>query len=460
MKTIFITAYNPFIARNIFNTAVLRRLREQPGLRLILLVGTDKKEFMERYYGGKNVLVEGRDLDSLINRNKFWYRLAFLLQNTRYVKDQRAERLSKNNNPRGYLNYWLVNLSAFVLSNLPLAVKLYRMLDYHFSPKDAFSEFFEKYSPSLIFSTDIFGETDILLIREAEYLRVPVIGMVRSWDNPTTKGILRVIPKKIIVHSPIMKRELVKLHGCDVKNIFVAGYPQFDDWLKGPTLSREDFFKKIGADPAKRLVLFAPAGSVLSDTDWQLCQILKEALDDGSLPNDIQFLVRNHPHHPADLSRFQGDSRFITETPGIRDKGWSDKTIEFRPDENDHLRNSVYYSDMVMYVATTLGLDAAVFNKPQIMVSFDGGEKKPYVRSVRRYNREDCLANLVRCGGTRVVRSKEDWLKSINDYLEDPALDQEGRSRTVRNHLYKLDGKAGERIADFILGFLHERDKN
>lgn len=457
MKTIFMPAYNPFITRNIFNTSVLKNLRKQDDLRIVLLVPANKKEFIQKYYGGNSVFVEGRDFDEFINKNKFWYRLAFLLQNTRYVKDQRAERLWKNKNFLGYLNYWWVSLSALILSNLPLARKVYRLLDYHFSPRDAFDELFEKYSPSFIFSTDIFSEIDALLVREAICRQVSVMGMVRSWDNPTTKGVLRLVPKKIIVHSPVIKRELVRFHDCQERDIFVAGLPQFDGWINGPTLSRAEFFEKIGADPNKHLILFAPAGSILSDTDWQLCHILKESLDEGFLPADIQFLVRNHPHHPADLSRFKGDSRFIIEIPGIRDKNWSDKTIEFGPDENDHLRNSIYHSDIIMYVATTLGLDATVFNKPQIMVSFDGWEKKPYVRSVRRYNREDCLHNLVKCGGTRVVRSKKEWIRSINDYLRDPNLDQAGRDKISDEHLYKLDGKAGERIADEVLRFIDQK---
>ena len=459
MKTLFITAYNPFITRNIFNTAVLKCLRDQSDFRIVLLVPAYKKEFIKKHYGGDNVFVEGKDFDELINKNKFWYRLAFLFQNTRYVKDQRADRLWRNRNFLGYLNYWLVSLIALILSNLLLAPKIYRVLDYRFSPRDAFSELFEKYGPSTVFSTDIFSETDTLLIREARSRRVPVIGMVRSWDNPTTKGILRLIPEKIIVYSLVMKKELVKFHGGDEKNILLVGYPHFDSWIKGPTLSRTEFFEKIGADPGKQLILFAPAGSVLSDTDWQLCQILKEALDNGSLPDNVQFLVRNHPHHPADLSRFEKDLRFIIETPGIRDKGWSDKTIEFGPDENDHLRNSIYYSDIIMYVATTLGLDATVFNKPQIMVSFNGWETKPYVQSVRRFNREDCLANLVECGGTRVVKNKEEWFKSINGYLKDPSLDQTGRDKILSEHLYKIDGRAGERIVSFILKFINEWDQ-
>jgi len=451
MKTIFITSYHGLISRNVLNTNVLKILRRQDDLKIVLLVPSNKKEFITKYYGADNVIVEGVDLDNFIEANKFWYRLSFLLQNTRYVRDQRKEYLWKNRNLIGYFNYWWLSFWAMILSYLPFVKKVYRWADFRFSPKDAFSEFFDKYNPSLVFATDIFGQADLLLVREAKYRGVRVIGTVRSWDNTTTKGLLRIFPEKIIVSSPTVKRELVKLHGYKQENILVVGLPQFDAWLSGPTQTREEFFAQIGADPNKRLILFAPAGSILSDTDWQLCQILKDALDDGSLPADLQFLIRNHPQHPADLSKFNPDSRFIIETPGARNMGWIDKMMELKPEENDHLRNSIYYSDIIMYVATSLGLDASVYNKPQILVSFDGYEQKPYIKSVRRYNKEDCLNKLVKCGGTRVVNNKDEWIKAINDYLTDPTLDQKGRDRVVDEHLYKIDGMAGERIVDEIL---------
>lgn len=442
MKTIFISAYHGFISRNIFNTDVLKILRQQPRIRIVLLVPSDKKEYISHYYGSENVLVEGADFNQFINSNKFWYRLGFILENTTYVKDQRGD------------DKWWLSFAALILSHMPGIKTVYRTLDFYFSPKNAFSKFFEKYNPDLVFSTDVFGETDALLIREAKYRGIRTIGMVRSWDNTTTKGILRLFPQKIIANSPVVKKELVDIHGYAPEDIFVAGLPQFDAWLSGPTQTREDFFSKIGADPSKRLILFAPAGSILSNTDWQLCEILKEALTAGLLPSDIQFLVRNHPQHPADLSRFDGHPNFILEIPGSGMKPGDYKSANLSPEEHDHLRNSIYFSDIVMYVATSLGLDSSVYNKPQILISFDGWETKPYLKSVKRYNVEDCLANLVVCGGTSVVENKEEWIAEINKYLGNPSFRREGRDRTIKDHLYKVDGQAGRRIADLLINYL------
>lgn len=455
MKTIFITAYHGFISRNIFNTDVLMILNQQPDLRVVLFVPFDKKEFISKYYGGENITVEGVDFGAEVSLNKFWYRFGFVLENTRYVRDQRRGYLWDNKNFINYVNFWWLSFWAFSLSRFSPIKRLYRTFDYLFSPKNVFTKFFEKYNPSLVFATDVFGETDVFLIREARHRQVPVVGMVRSWDNTTTKGVLRILPEKIIVNSPIIKKELIGIHKYKSDDIFVAGLPQFDAWLSGPTETREQFFTKIGADINKRLILFAPAGSILSDTDWQLCEILKESLDNGTLPGNIQFLVRNHPQHPADLSKFSENPNFILETPGSGMKPGDYKSANLNPEENNHLRNSIYYSDVVMYVATSLGLDSSIFNKPQILISFDGWESKPYIRSVRRYNVEDCLANLAKCGGTRVVGNKEELIKAINDYLKNPTLDQEGRNKAIEDHLYKIDGKAGERIANFLINFLN-----
>ena len=457
MKTVFITAYHGFIARNILNTDVLKLLRQDSDVRIVVFAPPAKKELFAAYYGGPNVIVEGLDLDPVIRtgRSKFWYRMAFVLQNSRYVKDQRNERLYRNRTLLGYANYLWVNAVAVPLSRLPLARWIYRWLDKNFTSSEVLAPLFEKYRPDLLFSTDVFGEWDVLFLRFAEKHGTPTLGMVRSWDNATTKGVLRFVPQRILVHSQRVKEELVQWHDAKDASVEVIGLPQFDAWIHGPTKSREDFFTEIGADPSKRLILFGPAGAALSDTDWQLCQILSDALEKGGLPPTIQFLVRNHPHHPADLSRFKGNPNFIFETPGITLKQGGEKGRELSPDEHDHLRNSVYYSDMVMYVATSLGLDASVFDKPQILVSFDGFEQKPYVQSVRRYNREDCLSNLISLGGTKVATNAKEWVGAINGYLANPALDHGGRVKTIERHMHILDGKAGERIAHLILNKLN-----
>ena len=127
------------------------------------------------------------------------------------------------------------------------------------------------------------------------------------------------------------------------------------------------------------------------------------------------------------------------------------KDTELDPDDQRFLADLLFYSDVVIYIATTLGLDAAVFDKPQIMVDFDGYEKKVYTKSVARYHDEDHMKKLIATGGVRVVRDEGALIASINAYLDDPGLDHAGRERIVNEQLFRIDGKAGERVAKAIL---------
>src|SRR5436190_20879471 len=112
----------------------------------------------------------------------------------------------------------------------------------------------------------------------------------------------------------------------------------------------------------------------------------------------LHFFVRNHPNHPADLSRFKGNPHFTIQRPRHAFDA-NEKNTELEPDEQKLLADLLYHSDVVMYVATSLGLDASAFDKPQIMVSFDGHEKKMYTKSVERYHDEDHTKKATATGG-------------------------------------------------------------
>jgi len=83
------------------------------------------------------------------------------------------------------------------LGHIKLYRKLLRWADFHFMPKKFYKEYFEKYKPDLIFASDVFSAPDVNLLREARARGIFTIGMVRSWDNVTSKGMNRVIPAVI-----------------------------------------------------------------------------------------------------------------------------------------------------------------------------------------------------------------------------------------------------------------------
>lgn len=457
MRTIFLSAFHGFISKNILNTDVLRSLRDDRGLRVVIFVPEGKAEFFRETYAGGNVLVEGVDVGRLAasKGETFFRRLFFLMIDSHYLWYKRVERRDAAPTPLAWIKYWGYGALVKLVSGSKAMNRLLRAAYRRRSPKGFFAAAFEAYRPDLVFATDVFDPTDAKLLDEARAHGVKTLGMVRSWDNCWSKGLMPVVPDRLLVNNGILKDEAAALHDVPPERIGVVGLPQFDAFVNDPRTPREAFFRAIGVDPSKRLVVFSPAGAILSDTDWQLCDILDRAIGDGRLPADVHVFVRNHPHHPADLSKFAKSPRFTIQDPG-RSFDANGKNNELAPDEQRFLADLLYHADVVAWVATSLGLDAAVFDKPQVMIDFDGYEKKPYTESVARYRDEDHMLKLVATGGARRAKTPDELVAALAAYLADPTLDREGRRRIVDEQLYRIDGASGRRVAAEIMRSLPE----
>jgi hypothetical protein len=319
-----------------------------------------------------------------------------------------------------------------------------------------YREITARHQPDVVLATDVFHPTEVLFLQAARVEGLFSIGMVRSWDNTTSKGLLRAWPDRLIVNLDILAEEAARLHDYPRDRIYVSGIPQYDLMFRTQQTPRESFFERIGADPRRRLILFAPAGTLLSDTDWQICELLKRAIQEGALPDDLLVLVRNHPGDPADLEAFVPDEHFLIDEPAVRFAG-RPKGSEFRPQDGVHLVDSIYHAEMLIHVSSSIGIDSLAFDKPQIMLEFDGWERKDYIESVKRFHHETHMAQFVRTGAASIVRSPAELFESVRRYLQNPGVDAEGRREAARRLICNMDGRAGKRVAEHIAALLRSR---
>jgi CDP-glycerol glycerophosphotransferase (TagB/SpsB family) len=108
------------------------------------------------------------------------------------------------------------------------------------------------------------------------------------------------------------------------------------------------------------------------------------------------------------------------------------------------------HSAVVVNVASTLAIEAAIFDTPVVNISFDGESQAEWVRSSRRYYRFTHYANITRHGAVRVAETPAQLVDAIARYLDDPSLDADGRRRVVEEQCQFLDGRAAERVASFV----------
>jgi len=404
-KTIFITAFHSFISKNIINTDNFLSLpTNHPEYRFVLLVSVGKEEFYRQTY--PQFTIQGVDVNKITNQKSsiFFSRLSYLLVDSHYLKYKKYERFGTAVGWWKYIKLFFEITFTKLFADRRSSRFIYRYLFTRLGHVRDIDLIFDQYQPSYLFSTDVFDESDVLFSKKAQSLGLSILGMVRSWDNCFSKGVMRVLPDKLLVNNETIKDEATFLHDVSTKRIEVVGLPQFDHFIKNSRTGREEFFTSLGLNSDRKLVVFAPAGKILSDTDSQILDILNRGLKESRFIEPISVLVRNHPNHPADFSSLELDSRIKIENPGLVFNPNNPKETELTKSDSVHLADTLFYADIVIFIATTLGIDALVFNKPEIVIDFDGYDnKRDYWHSVRRYHDEDHMKKMISCGGWQKI---------------------------------------------------------
>lgn len=448
-KTIFITSFQGLISR-VLASGFLAKLRARSGLRIVLLVPDFKKEYFQTVFGSRGVIVEGVSKGILPRRAYLFHKLSFVLLNTRTM---RLTRRSFRGYRRLY-QFLLAQTVASIFGRWRLVRSLFRAINYHFSGRPIFDRYFSMYQPDLVFSTDIKDLLDTQLVIEAKKRGILTIGMVRSWDYLTGKGLVRVRPDKLVVHNEVIREEAIRYIDLPARDIFVSGIPHYDPYINEKRSSRGEFFGRIGSDPDKRLIFYAPWGAKFADTDRDFVEMLGSAIKEGRLPGDLQILVRMPPTDTVDWSALAQDYPIIIDYPGVRFGQLHRKANEMNYQDLLHLADSLYHSELVVAPPSTIAIDAAVFDKPVVLMAFDGLTPKSYYQGITHYYDFDHIRQLVGAKAHRLARNQEELITAVRCYLENPGRERSARRELVKAQCWKLDGQSSRRLADFLLSFI------
>ena len=437
VKTVFISSFHILISRNIIGSPFLDLLLARSDIRVVLIVPDQKKQFFERTFRRERLIIESvpRGLD---RRDGILRYLSLASSRTRSLAIKRVTELRGSGS-------WLVPFIGRAWFRPVL-----RALNRLWTPRGRFGPLLDRYHPDIVFATDVQSENDVRLIVEARDRGITTVGMVRSWDNLTCKGTLRIIPEALAVNNDIVKGEAVRLHGVPADRIAVVGIPHYDRYPKS-VHSREEFAKAVGLDPKKRFVVFAPTGDrylAENRVDQTAIELAAKAL-----PKNFQLLVRLPPSDTVSLAGLNITPNIVVHRPGqqLSREHAMFKINELSPEDDEILRDTLAYCDLVIAGPSTIAIDAAVFDRPVILVAFDGLERPGYYGSVRRYYDYDHWRPVFRTGGTRTAKTPHEYRTLIHDYLVHPERDREARAEIVRRECFRLDGSASQRLVRALL---------
>lgn len=452
MKTIFIPIFQGVEARNILRTDIFDILSNNEDIRLVILVSSEeKKNYFQKEFKSPNVEFVVVDEYKIPKRNGIFTFLKFNLLRTKRMDIGRRIELSES---RNYLDYIFKFVFNRVFAN-NFFRQITRFLDYYLIKDYNFINIFEKYKPDLVFLAHLFSDKEISILRQAKKRNVSTIGLINSWDKLTSRGIIRILPDKLIVHNEIIKKEAMKYADMKENDIEIVGIPHFDIYKKIKPLEKNEFFDEMKVDKHKKIILFCPTGQFYSNIDSELLNLLIESQIKDLISHDVQIIVRFPPNDVVNLESVRNIENVIIEQPGLRFSSKRGMDWDMSEKDNKHLLDLLYNSSLVVCPPSSISIDAAVFDKPIINIKFEQYNSGYKNQNINLFYDVDHYNNIIKTGGIKIVKDEQELIFWINKYLDDPKIDSEERKIIVSEQCYNLDGKSGEKTANFILKYLN-----
>lgn len=277
--------------------------------------------------------------------------------------------------------------------------------------------------------------------------RLPVLGVVGSWDQPTTKGPLPPGLTRIAVQSQRMAAELAHWHGVDPTAIAVTGWPQMDVYRRpGILRPRAEFLAELGLTPERNYILFGAYSDRLGPHEPGVAARIAEWIAAGHFGPAASLVIRPHPKDRRWAERFGR----LHQPPAV-------VALPAEHGRLDFLANLLHHCGALLCASGTIALDAIALDRPVVNLAFDGDLAVDYHASVRRWYEMDHYRPVMESGGVPLAESWEQLAAALAAALADPDRDAAGRARCRAEQLEPLDGQASRRLADLLAGFTEGR---
>jgi hypothetical protein len=338
----------------------------------------------------------------------------------------------------------LVRAFAWSRASRACLAALLRALERATPTAAGIEDFLREHHPDLLLVTPLIelGSQQVDYVKAARSLGIRSALCVASWDNLTSKGLVRVRPDHVVVWNEAQTREAVQLHGIAPDRVRVTGAQLFDRWFTmQPSRSREEFCRAAGLDPARPFLLYVGSSVFIAPDEVPFAErwlaTLRAAADPAVA--GVGALVRPHPANARQWRSF--DTAAFDNAAVWPPIGTDPTSPGFKEDYFD----SLYYSAGVVGINTSAQLEAAVVGRPVFTV-----------RSPEFAHAQDGtlhFRHLVQDGGVvHVAATLEEHVRQITGFAAGAdawaARNRAFVQRFIRPH--GLDAPAAPRFAEAI----------
>ena len=324
-----------------------------------------------------------------------------------------------------------------------------------------FLELVEKIKPDYLFSITPYLPDEEFLIRAAARKGIHLITSILSFDNITTRSRIPVHFDKYLLWNQNNRQELLRIYpDIDSTKIELVGAPQFDFYYDSSYLWDEPTWRnRLGIPDERSVILFGAGPQTITSVEPHIVAQLDNAIAQGCFPNKPIILLRLHPVDT--VARWealrQSAKHVVFDLPWKFGKDVAGKTNISRYDI-EKLVSTLKYCQVHISTSSTMTLDGAIFDRPQIGPAYDDCPRRKYDRAMRElYFREHYLP-ITQSGGLQIAYSFNQLKAFVLEGFQNPKLHREARKKMIRALCTYDDGKSTQRIVNSIRDYLNQNE--
>jgi hypothetical protein len=219
--------------------------------------------------------------------------------------------------------------------------------------------------PDVVLFTPYVGLRQIQpdFLRAAQALGLRTAICVKSWDNLSSKSLIRPLPDRLFVWNEFQRREATELHGVPPDHVVVTGAQCFDEWFTWPPRPRKEFCNRVGLDPARPFLLYTCSVPWTGQTEVGFVRRWVAALRAaGGTLADVGILVRPHPKRGDDW-----DGVDLSDLPGVVVHPPDAHAPIDQASKADYF-DSIHHSAGVVALNTSAMIEAAIVGRPVLTI--------------------------------------------------------------------------------------------
>lgn len=408
----------------------------------------------------------GDEYNRIRQKIDLWYLYRQLRTRTTKIKERQREQLLPL---RSRLLRKTRLFRDMLMLSLPGAVN--RMMHREqmlLSQEDSFvaiQNLLRQIKPDAGFCLTPYHREEEIILRAAAMRHIPLCISILSFDNLTTRGWMSLIFDHYLVWNRYNQAELLRGYpDINPDRIKIVGPAQFDFYWNDQFFWTEEVWRQQLNLPKERPVLLY-AGNIGFHVphEPEIVRQIDEAITCGAIPFNPIILLRLHPMDSPERWRpllacsqnivygeaFETDqSRAASQDFRIIKMGTVSETDVIK------LSSTLRYSQVHINVCSTMSLEGAVFDRPQIGPAYDDTPGRKYDHLMREHYLKEHFAPIVNSGGVDIVYSRNQMIQTIAEALADPAKKSSQRRHMLKEVCSYIEGQCTQRVSDALYDFL------